>query len=100
MAGRTPRKKSSASKKIWPSVMEMTYSFTLKREPRLLIIGFTYVRRDVCRHITTLSLDDRESGERPATKLLVHLGRTLEETRVEVEDITRVGLTSRGTTEK
>jgi hypothetical protein len=31
---------------------------------------------------------------------LVHLGGTLEETRVQVEDITGVGLTSRGTTEE
>lgn len=38
-------------------------------------------------HAYTLRLDDWEGSERTATKLVVHLSRTLEETRVEVEDI-------------
>ena len=60
----------------------------------------TDVRGDVSGHITTLGLDDRESSEGSSTELVVHLGRTLEETRVEVEDITGVGLTTGGTTEQ
>ena len=60
----------------------------------------TYVSGDVSRHITTLSLDDRKRGKRATTELVVHLGSTLEETRVEVEDITGVSLTTGGTTEQ
>jgi hypothetical protein len=41
---------------------------------------------DVSGHITTLGLDDGQSSERTTTVLLAHLGGTLEETRVEVED--------------
>lgn len=55
---------------------------------------------DISGHITTLGLDDGESGQRTTTVLVVHLGSTLEETRVEVENITGVSLTSWWTTEK
>jgi hypothetical protein len=59
------------------------------------------VRRNVGRHVTTLSLNNRESGHRATTvSLLVHFGCTLKETRVKVEDISRVGLTAWGTTEE
>lgn len=52
-------------------------------------------------HITTLGLNDGQGSHGTTTVgLLVHLGGTLEETRVEVEDITGVGLTSGGTTEE
>ena len=43
----------------------------------------TDVRRDVGRHITTLGLNDGEGSERTSTEGVVHLGGTLEETRVE-----------------
>jgi hypothetical protein len=36
MAGRTPRKKSSASKKIWPSVMEMTCSIVSYQQEQVI----------------------------------------------------------------
>jgi hypothetical protein len=49
---------------------------------------------NVGRHITTLGLNDGQSSERTTTELVVHLGRTLEETRVEVEDVTGVSLTT------
>jgi hypothetical protein len=55
---------------------------------------------NVSGHITTLGLNDGQGSEGTTTELVVHLGRTLEETRVEVEDVTGVGLTTRGTTEK
>jgi hypothetical protein len=55
---------------------------------------------NVSGNITTLGLNDGESSEGTSTVGLVHLGGTLEETRVQVEDITGVGLTSRGTTEE
>jgi hypothetical protein len=58
------------------------------------------VGRDVGRHISSLSLNDGKGSEGTTTELVVHLGGTLEKTRVEVEDVTGVGLTTRGTTEK
>jgi hypothetical protein len=50
--------------------------------------------------ITTLGLNDGKGSEGTTTVLVVHLGSTLEETRVEIEDITGVSLTTRGTTEQ
>ena len=64
------------------------------------MIRKTNVGGNVGGHITTLGLNDREGSQRSTTKLLVHLGSTLEKTRVEVEDITGVSLTAGGTTEK
>lgn len=55
---------------------------------------------NVSGHITTLGLNDREGSEGTTTVLVGHLGSTLEETRVEVEDITGVSLTSGWATEK
>ena len=59
-----------------------------------------HVGRDVRRHITTLGLDDGQGSERASAELVVHLRGALEETRVKVEDITRVRLTTGGTTEE
>lgn len=55
---------------------------------------------NVGRHITTLGLNDGEGSHGTATVGLVELGGTLEKTRVEVEDITGVSLTTGGTTEQ
>ena len=60
----------------------------------------TYVSGDVSRHITTLGLDDGQGSERASAELVVHLRSALEETRVKVEDITRVSLTTRRTTKE
>ena len=49
---------------------------------------------DVGGHITGLSLNDWEGSEGASTVVLVHLGCALEETRVKIEDITWVGLTT------
>src|SRR5258706_9136525 len=54
----------------------------------------------VSRHITTLSLDDGESSQGATTKVVVHLRCTLEQARVEVEDVTRVRLTTGRTTKE
>lgn len=51
--------------------------------------------------ITTLGLNDGKGSHGTTTvSLVVHLGGTLEETRVEVENVTGVSLTARGTSEK
>ena len=60
----------------------------------------TDVGGNVSRHITTLGLNDGESSERSSTEGVVHLGSTLQETGVKVEDITGVSLTTGGTTEQ
>jgi hypothetical protein len=60
----------------------------------------THVGRNVRRHVTTLGLDNGQSGKGSTTELVVHLRRTLKETRVQVEDVTRVSLTTRRTTEE
>jgi len=47
------------------------------------------------------SLDDRKCSEWAFTELVIHLHSTLEETRVQVENVTGVSLLmARGTTEK
>jgi hypothetical protein len=55
---------------------------------------------NVGRHVTTLGLNDGQSSERTTAELVVHLGRALKETRVEVENVTGVGLTPRRTPEQ
>ena len=59
-----------------------------------------YIGRDVSRHITTLSLNNGKRSERASAELVVHLCCTLEEARVQVENVTGVSLTTWRTTEK
>lgn len=51
-------------------------------------------------HITSLGLDNGQGGQRTTTVVLVHLGGALEETRMEIENITGVSLTTRGSSEE
>jgi len=55
---------------------------------------------DVGRHVTSLGLDDGESSEGAAAHGVAHLGSSLQQTGVEVEDITGVSLTTRGTSQQ
>jgi hypothetical protein len=55
---------------------------------------------DISGHITGLSLNDGKGSKGSSTMVLVHLGCTLEETRVKIEDITGVSLTTRRSSEK
>lgn len=55
---------------------------------------------NVGRHVTTLGLDDGQRGERATAVLVAHLGGTLQETRVEVENVAGVSLTPGRTTEQ
>ena len=50
-----------------------------------------HVGRDVGRDVVGLGLDDRQGRQRPAAELVVQLGRALQEPRVQVEDIARIG---------
>jgi len=69
-------------------------------EENLAVGNGDNVRGDVGRHITGLGLDNGEGGQRAVAVVLVHLGCTLEQTRVEIENITGVGLTTGGTSEQ
>lgn len=81
--------------------MEMTYvSYIMSNAFMRRNEQNTYVGGNVGGHIATLGLNDGKGSEGSSTELVAHLGGTLEETRVEVEDITRVGLTTGGTTEE
>ena len=60
----------------------------------------TYISGNVSRDITTLSLNDRKSSQRSSTEVVVHLGSTLKQSGVKVENVTGVGLTTGRTTKK
>jgi len=72
----------------------------LSLQEDLTISDRDHIGGNVGRHITGLGLNDWESGKGTIAVVLVHLGSTLEETRVEIEDITGVGLTTWGTSEQ
>eukprot|EP00755_Sulcionema_specki_P037605 Sspe_Gene.265::Locus_88_Transcript_1_1_Confidence_1.000_Length_1942::g.265::m.265 len=55
-----------------------------------------HVRHDVRRHVVRQGLDDGEGRQRPTTHPRRHHGRTLQQTGVQVEHVTRVGLTPKG----
>jgi len=66
----------------------------------LTVSDGNHIGGDVGRHITSLGLNNGKGGQRSATVVLVHLGCSLEETRMEIEDITGVSLTTRGSSEE
>jgi len=55
---------------------------------------------NVSRDITTLGLNNGKGSHGTVAKVLVHLSSTLEKTRVEVENVTRVSLTTGRTTKQ
>mmetsp|Transcript_1347 Transcript_1347/g.3373 ORF Transcript_1347/g.3373 Transcript_1347/m.3373 type:complete len:351 (+) Transcript_1347:318-1370(+) len=59
-----------------------------------------HVGGDVGGHVTGLGLNDGERGEGPAPEVGVHLSSALQQTGVEVEHISGVGLTAGGATEE
>ena len=72
----------------------------MRHSIRRRIAQGTNVGGNICGHVTALGFDDGKGSQGSTTEFLVHLGSTLEKTRVEVEDVTRVSLTTGGTTEK
>ena len=58
------------------------------------------VGRDVGRHVARLGLDDGQSRQAAAAQLVGELGRALQQTGVQIEDVAGVGLTSRGTAQQ
>ena len=72
----------------------------LSLQEDLTVSDRDHIRGNVGRHITGLGLNDWQRGKGTVAVVLVHLGSTLKETRVEIEDITGVGLTTWGTSEQ
>lgn len=55
---------------------------------------------NVSGHVSGLGLDNGQGGEGSTTEVVVHLGRSLQQTGVQVEDVTGVGLTTGGTAQQ
>eukprot|EP00056_Hartaetosiga_gracilis_P018329 m.10614 g.10614 ORF g.10614 m.10614 type:complete len:318 (+) comp6640_c0_seq1:229-1182(+) len=72
----------------------------LSLEENLAVGNGNHVGWNVCGHITGLCLNDGKCGEGASTHGVGHFCCTLKKTGVEVEDITRVGLTTRRTAEQ
>jgi hypothetical protein len=79
-------------------------SYTLEEElgfeEDLTVGNGDNVGGNVSGHITSLGLNDGEGSEGTSTEGIVHLGSTLEETRMEVENITGVSLTTGRSSQK
>ena len=58
------------------------------------------VGRDVGRNVARLRLDDGQSRQAAAAQLVGELGRALQQTGVQIEDVAGVSLTSRGTADQ
>src|SRR5690606_2290474 len=58
------------------------------------------VGRNVGRHVAFLSFDDGQSRERAAAVFVRQLGRTFQQTGVEVEHVAGVSFATRGTTQQ
>lgn len=72
--------------------------FSLQED--LSISNGDHIGGDIGGHITSLSLNDGEGSQRTTSVLVGHLGCSLEETRMQIEHITWVGLSSGGSSEK
>ena len=72
----------------------------LRLQEDLAVGNGNNVGGNVSGHITTLGLNDGQGSHGTTTVVLVQLGSTLEKTRVEVENVTGVSLTTRRTTEE
>ena len=72
----------------------------LSLQEDLAIRDRDHISGDICGHITSLGLNDGQSGQGASTVVLVHLGCALKQTRMEIEDITGVSLTTGRSSEK
>src|SRR5215213_3836468 len=72
----------------------------VRLEEDLAVGDRDHVGRDVGRHVVRLRLDDRQSGERTRAVVLVELRRALQEPRMQVEHVARIGLAARRTAEQ
>lgn len=73
---------------------------TLVTHAHLSVCDGDDVSWNVGGHVTSLCLDDGKSSEGATAKVVVHLCSSLQQTGMQVEDISRISLTTRGTTEQ
>src|SRR5258708_6201698 len=59
-----------------------------------------HVGRDVGRHVVGLGFDHRQRGQRPRSLVLVELRGALEQARMQVEHVARIGFTARRTAQQ
>src|SRR6185312_2114165 len=59
-----------------------------------------HVRRNVRGNVARLGLDDGQCSQRSAAEFVGQLGRALQQTRVQIEDVSRIGLASRRTAQQ
>ena len=59
-----------------------------------------HIGGNIGRYVTSLGLNNRQSGQRATTLGIAHFGGSLKETGVKVENVTGVGLTAWGTPQK
>ena len=64
-------------------------------EEDLAVGDRNHVGRDIGRHVVGLRLDDGERGERAEPVVFVELGGALEQARVEIEHVARIGFAAR-----
>jgi len=69
-------------------------------EENLSVSDRNNVGRDISRDISSLGLDNGEGGEGASSVVLVHLGGSFEQTRMEVENISGVGFSTGGSSEE
>ncbi len=69
-------------------------------EEDLAVGDRNHVGRNVGRHVVGLGLDDGERGERTKTVVFVELGGALEQARVQVEHVARIGFAARRTAQQ
>ena len=72
----------------------------LSFQENLSVSDGNHIGGNIGRYVTSLGLDDRQSGQGSATLGVAHLGGSLQETGVKVENVTRVGLTTWRTPQK
>src|SRR5581483_1574307 len=58
------------------------------------------VGRNVRRYVSGLGLDDRQCGKRAGAFFVAQLGGALQQARVEIENVARIGLASRRTAQQ
>jgi hypothetical protein len=92
LSGRSDTRYRKTDINGWTNTLVEEFGF----EENLTVSNGDHICWNVGRHITSLSLDNREGGKGAGTVVLVHLGCTFKQTRVKIEDITWVSFSSWG----
>ena len=77
-----------------------TFVEQLSFQENLSVSDRNHIGGNIGRYVTSLGLNDGQSGQGSTTLGIAHLGSSLQKTGVKVENVTRVGLTAWGTPQK